>query len=324
MKRKSIYRKLIPHAYEKRSVKKVLGKNTILQLITIILTLTLPIYPVTAQEGNQGYAIVSPTHSYSTDGDYVQNIELTWQRYWMIYLENRRDGTGQPLVNPNITIVTDIAFTGFTGSAWNQFFEDFSPNETAPPVYIWYWERNLEENEAINIMGNLEGAPQIAPGFSLSRRVIPSTISRQTTLQLVKVTINLNTSFPIDANYFWVMISYPDTEQVDANYVKAFPRPREFYGQACYWRKRPIMGKTYTFFLLLKIDKLVVEQVQYKPRVQAGLGEIIDSERVEGNTMTLFHPEDVTAIFSTENYVEWEGYTARYIMVALNLVSTTT
>lgn len=304
-------------------MKKVIGKKTILQLITIIFTLTLPFYPVTAQEGNQGYAMVSPTYSYITDGDSVQNIELTWQRYWMIYLENKRDGTGQPLVNPNITIVTDTAFTGFTGSAWNQFYDDFSPNETSPPVYMWYWERDLEENGALNIMGNLDEALQIAPGFSLSRRITPSIIACQTTLQLVKVTINSNVSFPIKSHYFWVMVSYPDTEQVDVNYVKAFPRPREFYGQACYWRKIPVMSKTYTFFLLLKIDKLVDGQVRYKPRVQAGLGEIIDSESVDGNTMTLLHPEDVTAIFSTENYVEWKGYTARYIMVTLNQVSTT-
>lgn len=298
-------------------------KKLILGITALIIASTLLSSLVTAQEENRGYALVKHSYVHYTDGDSVQNVEQTWYRFWDFGLQNMQDITGQPLVNPNITIVTDLTFSGFSGSAWDQSIDNFSPNETAPPVYLWYWERNLEENGSIKIMADEAETSQFAPGFSLSRKVHPSTIALQTTLQLVKVTVSIEEPFPIESNDFWVVISFRDTDQVDVTYVRAFPRPRDMYGQVCDWRKRAIVGRTYTFFLLLKIVRLVEEQVQYKPKVQTVMIEPIDSEKANGTNMTLFHPEDVTSTFSTENYVEWEGYTKRQIMVNLNLISIT-
>jgi len=301
-------------------MKKMISVVTLIAIMILSVAM-FPISAVVGQEaGNQVTIYLDHEYSYGTYGDTVENTYLACGSWWRFYMYNDYDSTGEAIINPNLTVVSNLTFERFSGSAWGVLYDPFTPNVTSPPVYEWYWNRNLGEGEHINITALEHGAESFKPGFSLSRSVTLSTIILPIVLQVVKVTFRLEEPLPENTSGAGIGILAWTTEEAKPNLVRVFPTPDHIdkgsdYTNIWWWPsvEELVLWKTYTFIAIFLTAKLVRGPIEYKPFVCAGYTSSPGYRLYgTGKSVTLTNP-NITVTYSNENELEWYTNALRII-----------
>jgi hypothetical protein len=294
-------------------MKKTFSVVTLMAIMVLCIAVS-PIKAATAQDtGNQVSFWLNHEYFYGTSGDSVENANLAGYSSWGFQMYNDIDSSGEAVINPNMTMVSSLTFESFNGLAWNVWFDSFTPNATGPPVYQWYWNRDLGEGEGIYIWADEPyGIESFRPGFSLSRSVTPSTIISPKMLQVVKVNFRLEESLPENTSGVNICEGAWTTSEAEPNLIMESPKPTLVDKEPGYayivWYLSAgelVLGKTYTFNAIFLTTKLVKGPIEYKPYVDAGYGSSPGYRLYgTGKSVTVTN-QGVTGTFSANNELEW-------------------
>jgi len=269
---------------------------------------------VGATDGTENWAFVELRHfyQYTTSDDYISNTPQSFSPWWGVYFLNWADETHEPIVNPNVTLISDSAFSQFRAHLPWGYHDLLAPNVTDPPKYMWFWERNLLEGtepaHSLTVWAFEAGSSVFAPGLSLERKVSPSIIQSPVAVQRIDIRLTIEQPFPESVNSVSVGIGAWWSEHVFTEFLAASPRESVVYGQQEVQWHIPAgqleVGKTYKLKALFRVYKRVEEAVLYKPNVGVTVSYRTPQEAL-GNSVTLHHPDGATAIVSGENEVRW-------------------
>jgi len=152
-------------------------KPTVLVLLFLLasaLTIMFKTDPVVASNENKVWFEVSHGYWYNTDEDIVTNILYPRVHQWLFQINNWEDETGQPVINPSTTVLTDREFVSF--SPWDPTISDGE----------YKWDFPLELPEWFMLPATAKEPNYIdyyRPGFSAERSVSPETLVEPVTIQ---------------------------------------------------------------------------------------------------------------------------------------------
>jgi len=245
-------------------MKKIISAVALMAIIILSVTV-FPIKAVVAQgAGNRVTFYLDHFYSYFTQEDAVENTNLVCDSTWWFYMYNEYDDTGEAVINPKMNMVSDLTFEYYYGWAWDEWYYPLPPNVTSPPVYEWYWNRNLGEGQYIRIIAYEPlGPASFKPGFSLSRSVTPSTIISPKMLQIMKVTLKIE-ELPENTLDIYIYITAWTTNEASPTLKSVSPLPNYLSqnpGYAYMYWVLPVgelvIGETYTFKAVFLTTKLV-------------------------------------------------------------------
>jgi hypothetical protein len=284
----------------------------ILAFFTVsVLSVSLKTNSVVAQTKNKITFEVSHGYRFFSENDSVNNVPQLRTHSWLLQIYNIEDGTGQAVVNPNITILTDREFTNF---------EPYEPIISGEK-YNWNLALELPESRFVMISANEPNHVDYAsPGFSANRQVSPEILRDPVTIQNFSLAFTLEDPLPADVNSLEIYIRqprpFPDTQSQRVNYAVLSLNSVEDWsilteqGWSANLSEIEI-GKTYQFHAQLEAVKSpqVEENITAKPEIiiiymnYSDLGIIgMDS------SATVTHPEGLTATVSAEGEYEWSAW----------------
>jgi outer membrane protein assembly factor BamB len=259
---------------------------------------------------NKASAEVSNGYWYSTDEDSVSNVPLEWTHQWLFQIGNLDDNTNEPIINPNITAISDLDFV--------EFHPPLSYSE--PPIYRWSFDLDMPENIALPTNAlEPDNTDTFRPRFSASRFVHPEELVDDVTVQTVKVTFRLEEPLPADVNHVHVFIgflglAYP--EDIPVNYTLISQDPIEDWemtGEGS-WITTPSsieINKTYGFNATFEAVKSRIFPVLSKPSAMILYGKFEDFTAIgNGTSVTVNYSDDLSATFEADNELEWSAFTS--------------
>jgi hypothetical protein len=139
--------------------------------------------------------------NYWTLEDSINNTSL---ECYETYSWGIRNYIGEPIVNPVITVETDLEFVCYT-----------EPYTMGPPIYEWRYDL-VPANRWWGAGGSSEDLVSVTPGFRVERYAFPEKLVSFPAIQVVNVTLWVEESIPEDANELSVVIGfYPIVWQED-------------------------------------------------------------------------------------------------------------
>jgi hypothetical protein len=284
----------------------------ILAFFTIsVLNISLKTNSVVAQTKNKITFEVSHGYGFVSENDSVNNVPQIRTYIWLLQIYNTEDGTGQAMVNPNITVLTDRKFTNFDP------YEPIISGEK----YNWDLALELPESQFLMISANEPNhIDYVSPGFSANIQVSPEILRDPVTIQNFSLTFTLEDPLPADVNTLGIYIRqprpFPDPQSQRVNYAVLSLNGVEdwsiFPDQGWSANLSEIaIGKTYQFHAQLEAVKSpqVEENITAKPEVLIIYMNYSDLGIIgTGSSATVTHPEGLTATVSAEGEYEWSAW----------------
>jgi hypothetical protein len=285
--------------------------------LALIAVLALSSFAVAeAADAPQNYALIEVRrfHQCSTPEDRITNTPQTFISRSGVFYLNWPDDTHAPIINPNVTLITDSTFSWINGNLPWGYWGNLPPNVTGPPTYMWFWDRNLQEGmepaDAIDIHCGEFESNVFTPGISLERTVAPAVIRGPNAVQRTIVRFRIEQPLPEYVNGISVAIAtWEMTEHVSTEFLTAVPTPSVvFRTQDVQWyipANQLTIGKTYQFMALFRVYNRVGQPVLFKPNVSVGVSYRTLQPLVQGNSVAVTHPDGIRAIVSADNTVTW-------------------
>ena len=277
-----------------------------LMILTSALTAVFQTRPVEASVENKVWFEVSHGYWYHTDEDIVTNVPQPRVHQWLFQIINRGDESGQPVINPSITVLSDREFVSF--SPWEPTMFDGS----------YKWDFPLELPEYSLLPANAREPNYIdysRPGFSAERYVSPETLVEPVTMQTLSLTFTLEDALPADVNTVQVFIEAPNIvfhgERLVNYELLSLNDVEDWSSSGNGWHTNPSnisLGKTYRFEAKLKAVKSpnLGGTPTAKPAVLILYAHWDDLGNIgTGSSATATHPEGPTEIVSADGEYEW-------------------
>lgn len=245
---------------------------------------------------------------------------LKWDQTWLLNLMNEPDG-GRALTNPIITLQTDLSFIGIWPS--DPLIFTYDPNSN---VYTWNFGRvgtTVPEPSHLNV-NCVEQMIDMPVNFSATRRIVPKLIDQDVVMQRITVTFALENSLPEGLSNFRMglgghMQAYGwdpllERKVVFQNNIPGWSVNTD--GVSAHWYpddpQNIERGQTFTFIADIEVKKssgLKGDPI-YIPAVMIGYSEMTNLEPRYGNSISISHPQGVTASYTVDNAdVEWNPFT---------------
>jgi hypothetical protein len=250
------------------------------------------------------------THGYwySTNEDVVANVPMQRTCQWLFLIGNMQDGTGLPIVNPNMTVLTDRSFV----SMWPL------PTRQFPGEYEWSFHLELPENLMLPLgAAEANHIDYQRPGFSAERHVTPETLSGSVTIQNLSITFTQEDPLPADINTFWIFIGLPRVifmqKQLVDYTVLSLSTAEGWTTNSDGWQINPsdlTIGKTYHFSAMLQAVKSpeLGGSPTAKPAIQILCAHWENYDAMTGSSANATHPHGPTLIVSAEGDYEWTRF----------------
>lgn len=250
------------------------------------------------------------THGYwySTNDDVVANVPMQRTCQWLFLIGNGQDGTGLPIVNPNMIVLTDRSFV----SMWPL------PTRQFPGEYEWSFHLELPENLMLPVgAAEANHIDYQRPGFSAERHVTPETLSGTVTIQNLSIAFTQEDPLPADIDTFWIFIGLPRVifmQKQLVNYtVLSLNNAEGWTTNSDGWHINPsdlIIGKTYHFSAMLQAVKSpeLGGSPTAKPAIQILRAHWENYDVITGSSANVTHPHGPTLIVSTEGDYEWTRF----------------
>jgi hypothetical protein len=276
-----------------------------LVFVAIVLGASVRFSLVVAQSKNEVVFEVSHAYWFFSENDSVENVPQPRTHGWLLQIKNTEDVTAQSLVSPYITVTTDRELVNF---------------EPSDPVvsgeeYNWNFTSELPESRLLTLSANEPNYIDYAsPGFSAERHVYPETLSGLVTIQNLSLTYTLERPLPEDVNLLEIQISQHNYSVL--NYTILSLNSVEDWSilPELGWRadlSRIAIGKTYHFEAQLEAVRSpdVEDNQKAKPAILIVYMHHDDLEsHPAGSSLTVIHPEGLTATVSAQGEYEWAGW----------------
>lgn len=288
----------------KGQMNKLTASVSILFLI-IFLNVMFKTEPVVADIKNKVWFEVSRGYWLGTDEDIVTNVPQPRSHQWLFQIHNVEDETGQPVINPCITVRSDREFI------------DFSPWPSSISDGQYQWEFALELPEGFLLPANAREPNFIdysSPGFSAERSVSPETLVEPLTIQTLSLTLTLEDPLPAAVNHIFIEIGLPTVifhEERLVNYtVLSLSNVEDWSTYTKGWYANPAdlsIGMTYHFEAILEAVKSPDFAIlTAKPAVAIIYMHWDDLGMIgTGSFAAATHPEGPTMTVSAEGEYEW-------------------
>ena len=255
---------------------------------------------------NKVWLEVSHGYWYHTDEDIVTNVPQPRLHQWLFQIENQKDETGQPMINPGIAVFTDLEFVDF--APWTPSISDGE----------YKWEFALELPECSSLHAEAREPNHIdysCPGFSTERSVSPEVLVEPVTIQNLLLTFTLEDNLPSDVNGIGIEIGVPNIifhgERLVDYTVLSLNNVEDWSTGTEGWHANPsdiTVGKTYQFEATLEAVKSpdLEGTPTAKPSILILYVHWDDLGNIgTGSSATANHPEGPAVTVSAEGEYEW-------------------
>ena len=288
-------------------MKKLLAALLFVLFLTCVLSVMFRLRLVAAVSQNIAGLEVSHGYWYNTYEDVVTNVPYLRDHLWLFQISNEEDATGQPVVNPNITVFTDREFVDFWPSP------DISDGE-----YRWSFPLELPEGFLLPTNAREPNYTDYScPGFSAERSVSPEILAEPVTIQNLSLTFTLENALHTAVNRVTINIGVPTIiffgERLVNYTVLSVNDVEDWSSHGNGWDANPSdisLGKTYQFEATLEAVKSpnLGGTPTAKPEINIHFAHWDDLGIIgTGSSATATHPEGPIVTVSADGDYEWHA-----------------
>ncbi|MFQ5758999.1 MAG: hypothetical protein ACE5IF_04925 [Candidatus Bathyarchaeia archaeon] len=287
-------------------MKKTLAVLVLAFFLTSALSTMFKIDSVIANAENGVWFEISHGYWYNTVEDIVTNVPHPRVHQWFFQIHNLEDETGQPMINPNITLFTDLEFVDF--GPWTPSISDGE--------YKWEFALELPECSLLPASAYEPNYTDYScPGFSAERSVSPEVLVEPATIQSLSLTFILQDALPTDVNSIQIGLGVPNIifqgERLVDYTILSLNNVEDWATDPGGWHANPSdlsIGKIYQFEATLEAVKSpdLGGTPKAKPGILIHYAHWDDLESIRtGSSATATHPEGPTVTVSAEGEYEW-------------------
>jgi len=244
--------------------------------------------------------------------DSIANVPLDFSELWLVQIHNWIDDSGQPLVNPNLTLLADREFVHF--NPW--------PPQVSDGRYEWDFQTSVAEDALLAVSASEADPVDFhAPGFTAQRRVVPEVLEDAVTVQNLSLTFRLEAPLASDVNTLHINVAPPNVAYGEEKLVEytllSLNSVEGWTTSDVGWAIDPasvVVGKIYRFeavFNAVKSPKLQGSPTS-KPGVLIHYAHWDNLDVVgSSSSVTVNHPEGPVLVLSADWEYEWYPSTTR-------------
>jgi len=268
------------------------------------------IFPRVMSMGNEVGAEFITNWGYRTSGDAFTNQEVTGEKHWYTWLNNRPDDTGELVYEPNVTLDSDLTFDGV--------HEEYLTT-MGPPTYVWSFD-DVPEDDGEDA-GVDFWSPQypvtFTPGFNASRLADITEFLQSDGMQVQTLTIEVT---PLEEmKGLGVGVGAWEDDFVNPVIISATAdgahdidlAPDGHY--ASIWQEDPVVGDNWTITVVIEVTPKV-GLVEFMPEVRVEWPEDYNSGTISGSSVSrTADPDDEigTWTWSAVGEYAWQWYETR-------------